>query len=440
MNDKATMPDLKELYHKYDMELYRNRIGLVTIISIIFISLFGVLDNVMYPNAAQDLVVARISINLVLLILLFATRLEWINPKIISFVWSILIILLINILIIIAGEKSLSPYYAGLNLVVVSSAALLSWKWHEMTLVCITMLICYILSSIIDLNSSTPNSLNLPILLNNLFFLFSTSCFCVLATFWNSKIRFKEFCLNHELKNTISTLKTTKAQLVQSEKMNAIGSLSAGLLHEVNNPLNYTLTAVQLLKMDPHINSDEDLKDTVNDIDEGMGRIKTIVTDLRAFAYPEEADKKVQFLVSSAVDNALRFTSNEHSEVKRVSNIPEGLMISASQTHIVQVLINLISNAARAISKSEKNDGVITIEAKEQDGRIAVSVSDNGPGIDKKTLSKIFDPFFTTNEVGKGMGLGLSVSHTIIKNHNGELYATSKVGEGTAFYFDLETA
>lgn len=242
---------------------------------------------------------------------------------------------------------------------------------------------------------------------------------------------------NIALNNSLVELRKTQSKLIQSEKINAIGSLSAGLLHEVNNPLNYTMTALQLIKMDPAVDADEDLKDTVKDIEEGMTRIKNIVSDLRAFAYPEEADKTVQFPIREAVESALRFTASENKDIEKIVNVSPDLIVSASKTHIVQVLINLVSNATKAINKAHREKGVIKVDAIEENGRIKISVSDNGTGMNEETLRKVFDPFFTTNEVGKGMGLGLSVSHTIIKNHGGNLSAESIFGEGSKFYFDL---
>lgn len=435
-NSKFMTEKLMSPYQQYDMEIYKNRVGLIIIICIVFILFFGVLDVVMYPALATDLISVRVLVDLVLLVLLFLMHRKFINPKIVSFVWSVLVIMLINILIIITGEKSSTPYYAGLNLIIVSSAALLSWTWREMAAICLFLLVGYTLSAIVTIDPDNINLLNIPTLCNNLFFLFSTSCFCVLAAYLNSKLRFQEFHLNYQLKETIEDLKTTRNQLIQSEKINAIGSLSAGLLHEVNNPLNYSLTAVQLLKIDPQINADEDLKDTVKDIEEGMVRIKNIVTDLRAFAYPEEADKKTNFCLRSAVESAIRFTASDCKDIEKIINIDANLDVIGSQTHIVQVLINLISNAAKAIKKSGKA-GVIRIETEEKDNRVIVSVTDNGTGMSEDNLRRVFDPFFTTSNIGEGVGMGLSISHTIIKNHNGNLSAESVLGEGSRFFFDL---
>ena len=435
---------IKKLYQEYDIELHRSRLGLLIMISIVFIMIFSALDTVMYGAIAGDLIVARIAVDAILILMFFAVRKKWVsNVKLMSIAWSITIVMLINILVMMTSDISSSPYYAGLNLIIIASAALLPWTWYEMLSICFIMLVLYTGSCLVAVDYAMKNltgyQFNSPLFINNLFFLFSTSSFCTLAAHVNTKLRFKEFCLNYELEEKNEKLQSTQAQLVQSEKMSAIGNLSAGLLHEVNNPLNYTMTAIQIMKMDPSINADPELQDTVKDIEEGMTRIKNIVTDLRAFAYPEEADKKNKFPILNAVENSLRFTASECQDVKRIVNIDENLMVSASKTHVVQVLINLISNASRAIHRvSEDNyKGVISIEAKEEGTRVVVSVFDNGTGMSEATLKRVFDPFFTTNEVGKGMGLGLSVSHTIVKNHGGNLSATSKLGEGSRFFFDL---
>lgn len=253
----------------------------------------------------------------------------------------------------------------------------------------------------------------------------------------NSELQKEIYEKNLSLNQSLMDLRSAQSKLIQSEKINAIGSLSAGLLHEVNNPLNYTMTALQLIKSYPVINSDADLKDMLKDIEEGMTRIKNIVTDLHAFAYPEEADKKIQFPIREAIESAIRFTASETNDIEKIINIKTEIIVSASKTHIVQVLINLISNAAKAIKKANKKGGVIKVDVTEEDGRIKLSVSDNGIGMDEATVTRVFDPFFTTSEVGKGMGLGLSVSHTIVKNHGGNLNAESVFGEGSKFYFDL---
>jgi signal transduction histidine kinase len=246
---------------------------------------------------------------------------------------------------------------------------------------------------------------------------------------------------NDELKVALSDLKATQAQLIQSEKLNALGSLAAGLLHEINNPLNYSLTALQLLRSDEHLNKDELLSEVCSDIDEGMQRIRSIVSDLHAFAYPSEADKSKSFRLIDAVESASRFTAHELRSVDFDVNVSPDILVVGSKTHVTQVLVNLFINSAKATREVEDlRRGEIQVTGKREDGRVVVRVVDNGIGMEEKTISRIFDPFFTTRDVGEGMGLGLSICHTIIANHGGKLIAKSGVGKGTELAFDLALA
>lgn len=245
---------------------------------------------------------------------------------------------------------------------------------------------------------------------------------------------------NLEISETLAQLQATEAQLVQSEKINAIGSLAAGLLHEINNPLNFTLMAVEALthSSDP---SDADLQDTLEDISGGMTRISTIVSDLRSFAYPEQADLKTEFLVADVVESAIRFTSHETRDYKIQTSLENAVRAVASHTHVSHVLINLIVNAKNAIERtSGVTDPTIKITTSKENDRVFFRVEDNGCGIPEKILNRIFDPFFTTGEIGKGMGLGLSICHTIVKNHGGTLSVESEVDKGSVFQFDIPSA
>lgn len=426
------MEKIQQLYLESDQELRIKRSILGCILCIIFVPAGVILDYFLYRDLLLDFFAARMLCALAISLILAMHFYKFGRKKVrlLTIVWLLLVSITMCWMIFVT-DKYASTYYAALSVFIFSVAVILPLATSEMLFFCITTIVFYLIASF-----EWPLE-NQNILFNNLYFITLTSVISIIAIHLNSKFRFQEFCLKYNLKNSLSELRSTQAQLVHSEKINAIGNLSAGLLHEVNNPLNYTMTALQVMKMDPHVKTDPDLVDTMKDIEEGMGRIKTIVTDLRAFAYPEEADKKNQFPILSAVENALRFTAHECQDIERIVNVDPILAVSASKTHIVQVLINLISNATKAIIKSGKEKGVITIDTKEENGRVIIAVSDNGSGMNEDTLRRVFDPFFTTNEVGKGMGLGLSVSHTIVKNHGGNLSATSKLGEGSKFYFDL---
>ncbi|MGK0237783.1 MAG: signal transduction histidine kinase [Candidatus Pelagisphaera sp.] len=253
-----------------------------------------------------------------------------------------------------------------------------------------------------------------------------------------SKLESELIDRNDDLENALSELKQSQSNLIRSEKLNALGGLAAGLLHEVNNPLNYVISAIQLARMEPIVKANEDLTEYLDDINEGVGRIRNIVSDLHTFAHPSEVDKRKAFSMSGAIESSMRFTASECTNMKIVLELADVDTILGSEGHIVQVLINLLSNASGAIKQLDKSrPGKIAIRSERFDDRMRVSVSDNGIGMDEETMERVFEPFYTTKDVGEGMGLGLSICHTIIQSHGGTLEVKSVEGECSEFTFDL---
>ena len=245
---------------------------------------------------------------------------------------------------------------------------------------------------------------------------------------------------NIELENAFNKLKETESQLVQSEKMSSLGVLSAGLMHEVNNPLNYTITALECANKIPACMNDMELKEILKDIEEGMGRIRDIVTDLTIFAYPEKEIQHKKVYLNEALNSALSLVAHETKEISIINKIDDDDVAWCSMTQIIHVFINLLVNASKAVKTASKStDSMIQVMAKQKKERIEVSVWDNGIGISDKILHRIFEPFFTTRDVGQGIGLGLSMCYTIVENHGGRLQVESKEGEWTQFSFDLPT-
>jgi len=243
---------------------------------------------------------------------------------------------------------------------------------------------------------------------------------------------------SRELEAAIASLKAAEAQLVQAEKMNGLGRLSGGLLHEINNPLNYMRMAVTICRRQPEAKAGK-LAQRLEDIDAGIKRIEEIITGLRAFAYPEQAAQHQPFSFRKALQMALQFTSYELRDV--VVELPsddEDWLVNGSLTHVSQILVNLISNAMQAVSAVRSlREGRLKISAQPDNDRLWVRVWDNGEGIEPELQEKIFDPFFTTREVGQGTGLGLAICHSLARNHGGELRVRSQPGHWTEFSFDL---
>ena len=172
-----------------------------------------------------------------------------------------------------------------------------------------------------------------------------------------------------------------------------------------------------------------------------MKRIRDIVTDLRAFAYPESQNLRERFEFPDALETALRFTANDRNGIDVDRELTANVSVMGSKSHITQVLVNLLSNAQRAVaSVNGDRDARISISTQTEGDRLTVKVRDTGVGIESEVLSKIFDPFFTTTDVGQGMGLGLSICHTIIRNHGGEICVNSVKDEWTEVTFDLPLA
>ncbi len=241
---------------------------------------------------------------------------------------------------------------------------------------------------------------------------------------------------NVQLEQALQRLKETEVQLVQSEKMNALGKLASGLLHEIHNPLNFTLMAIQVARQ--AVTGNSELTETLDDIGQGMNRIKDIISDLRAFAYPSSERLQEHFSLDEAITTALRLASHEIDDVAITRQDTAGVMAVGSKTQIVQVLLNLVMNAAHAVRPVRSlRQPEIVISAASRQQRLHVCVRDNGAGIRNADLPRLFEPFFTTKDVGQGMGLGLSVCHTIVKNHGGSIVVRSQEGQWTEVSFDL---
>ena len=261
--------------------------------------------------------------------------------------------------------------------------------------------------------------------------------------------------------------------MVQSEKLSSLGQLSAGIAHEINNPLGFidnniiilgeyidvyseVLRAMDLLKkavVDKDLDRAVSIVEEINEMEEkvnltfisgdienlirqskdGTERIKKIVQDLRTFTRKDEG--QIEFNnVEDIIESVLNIVWNEIKYkaelVKEFGNIP---LVKCNAQKLGQVFINLFINASQAI----KEKGLINIKTYKNDKSVIIEISDTGQGILKEHIDKIFDPFFTTKDVGKGTGLGLSISYEIVKQHKGEMKVISEINKGTKFIIEL---
>jgi signal transduction histidine kinase len=245
---------------------------------------------------------------------------------------------------------------------------------------------------------------------------------------------------NDELSATVAKLQTAEMMLIQSEKMNAIGSLSAGLLHEINNPLNYTMTAMSIVQQRRETLS-PDMQELVADIEEGMVRVRDVITNLKDFAYPEKPGQMSTFPLGDALRDARKMTARELDGVHVEGGLPDDLFVKGQKTQLTHLFINLLSNAARALGKSANGDAkIISVRATVAEELATIEFADNGPGIPPEIINRVFEPFFTTQAVGQGMGMGLSVCHTIMESHGGGIRVGNRSEGGAIFTIHIPVA
>ncbi len=228
-------------------------------------------------------------------------------------------------------------------------------------------------------------------------------------------------------------LQLRQRQMVQSEKLASLGTLLAGVAHELNNPLSNISTSAQILSEEIDNPDKEFHRTLVTQIDEQADKARDIVKTLLEFSRTKEFMKEGINLIV-LVNSALRLLRSEiPSEFEIIQDIPDDLEVLVDKQRMQQVFLNLLKNAVDAC----QGEGKIWITAqsytKNKHQEVEILISDNGPGIPEENLQKIFDPFYTSKDVGKGSGLGLFIAHDIIESHGGTLSVDSRVNEGTTF-------
>ncbi len=249
---------------------------------------------------------------------------------------------------------------------------------------------------------------------------------------------------NQTLETTIEQLKETELQLVQSEKMASLGTMSAGIIHEIGNPINALTSGLYALRKKSAFFAPErqgEYNEIVGELEERTRWVKDIVSRMRLYSHPD-ARAREQVEISDLVDSALLFTSHEWKEsgARLERRLTPQQTIWANKNMLIQVLLNLLQNSLFALQQKTFPPGetpTVWIESRVEHHKSILVVRDNGAGIAPQHLDKIFDPFFTTKEIGKGMGLGLSICARMVRDFEGQITPRSEPGQFCEFTLEF---
>ena len=288
----------------------------------------------------------------------------------------------------------------------------------------------------------------------------------VLLLYRNNRVRKKTNEMlrqrNEKIENTLHQLRSTQAQLIQSEKMASLGELTAGIAHEIQNPLNFVNNFSEVneeliteLKKEAGNGNIEEVKVIANDIAFNSEKINhhgkradAIVKSMLQHSR-SSSNKKEQTSINALADEYLRLAyhglraKDKSFNATMKTDFDESIgNINIIPQEIGRVFLNLINNAFYAVDEKKRQNSngyepTVSVSTKKNNGKVEIRVSDNGNGIPQKVLDKIFQPFFTTKPTGQGTGLGLSLSYDIVKAHGGELKVETKEGEGSKFIIQL---
>lgn len=266
-----------------------------------------------------------------------------------------------------------------------------------------------------------------------------------------------------EIEKAYTELKSTQTQLIYSEKMASLGALTAGIAHEIQNPLNFVNNFSEVskelldeMKAELDSGNTDDAKEIANNIIQNLEKINhhgkradAIVKGMLQHSRASSGQKEPTD-VNALADEFLRLAyhglraKDKSFNATLKTDLDENIgMIKVIPQDIGRVILNLLTNAFYAVNEKKKSnlngfEPTVSIRTKRQENKVEIDISDNGNGIPQKLIDKIFQPFFTTKPTGEGTGLGLSLSYDIIVNgHSGELSVETKEGVGTIFHIQL---
>lgn len=482
---------LRSAFADYDRRVIVNNVQVGCLIGVLLMPAGTILDWFayppnQYPGVWSNFLKLRLLCSVLIALFWFAvvSPAGRKHPRVLGVLLAMFPTFFIALMIYLQGGSE-SPYYAGLNLVLLVIGFVLHWTLGESAVAVSLVVLMYVGAC------AMHGPINRQGFANNMYFLVLTGIIVVTGSYVHSRWRFREFALRYELdlnrreletsnqqlnnktgeleasnsalsqkkeeleasnsqlsqrteelQRALVELRQTQDQLITKEKQASLGVWSAGIIHEMNNPLNFARTGLYALrnkeKLLPPAEQAE-FKEVVADIEDGIKRVHTIVSDLRTYAHPGREESE-DVPLADIVRVALRFFSSDlQGRIEVIQNIPSELSIQANRNKMIQVLGNLLQNSVDALKAKQFDEGhpQIRIDGRQVDGRVRLVLRDNGPGIEKQHLDKIFDPFFTTKDVGEGMGLGLGICYRIVQEFGGTISVQTELGRFCEFTLDF---
>jgi C4-dicarboxylate-specific signal transduction histidine kinase len=357
-------------------------------------------------------------------------------------------------------EGAGSPYYAGLNLILLAIAFVLRWGAGLSLLTLVLILIMYMGACLLHgfADAGPERQQMISEFANNLYFLGLTGVIVVTGSRIHQQLRIREKALsqqlarskaelertNQKLAGTIQELHTAQDKLVQAEKQKSLGLLAGGIIHNIGNTLNHVRTNLFSLRKKTALIPPEhaaSIQRISDDLEAGIKQAMGTVQQVRIYTHPDTVLQE-QIKVKELVDSAVLFTESAWREagIQMEQDLMPDLLIWGNKQSLVDVLVNLILNSVEALRAKSFPNGepaTIRIEGVKGGERSLIRVRDNGSGVDPAICDRIFDPYFTTKDIGRGTGLGLSTSKRTVEQYGGQITLRTELGKFTEFTLDF---
>jgi len=357
-------------------------------------------------------------------------------------------------------EGAGSPYYAGLNLILLAIAFVLRWGVGLSLFTLILILIMYMGACLLHgfAQAGPARQQMISEFANNLYFLGLTGVIVVTGSRIHQQLRIREKALsqqlarskaeleriNQELAGTIRKLHTAQDQLVMAEKQKSLGLLAGGIIHNIGNTLNHVRTNLFSLRKKTALVPPEhaaSIQRISDDLEAGIKQAMGTVQQVRIYTHPDTMVRE-QIKVKELVESAVLFTESAWREagIQMEQDLMPDQSIWGNKQSLVDVLVNLILNSVEALRTKSFPNGepaTIRIEGVRSGERSLIRVRDNGSGVEPAIRDRIFDPYFTTKDIGQGTGLGLSTSKRTVEQYGGQITLRTEPGKFAEFTLDF---